>query len=714
MAPSFLASRGSAVALTAFFIAAAVDAADWYADIHGGSRTCKEVSTATPGPAIFASNPGWYEPTLALCCARFYNQDSAHLTTCNTGGGPALNGTDKFYVDWTGGHCARDCAPGEGPDCGGVLPANYDQTKLTDTVSACCTANFPSKVLDLCVAESNHVPYIGSGNFYADTSGNLCLKDCNDAVAPCGGVNIDKSKTMFATLATCCTTTFGATATWCETASDPNVTGTDLWFVEGNYCKKDCSGKDPIICDRANAFDPLFADAAKCCAGEGGTKGSIGLQWQDLNYCKTRSDPGKHGLNGKKFSGKWFPKSSPENRCVKDCDTADPACDSTLDTKSNAASIKLYDDAASCCANGGLAWLGDSCKTSSISGVSAADLPLTGNGNWYGSYSQSVMRCVTNCKATAGTACGGIVRTGPGTGNTDYTTVKECCSSKFNWYNQDLCEVISTGAGVGSTSLYYVKNYEDKACVQDCPDGLGVTCGGNPKNKGEKMFKTPEACCADKLDWIDADACKSKTTNGINSVPVGSSKWYKVDGNGNTKCSKDCDPKAGDPLCGGIKNNIPMYSSHTECCTTFGWVAKELCEAYSLGKEYTETMWWPDQSKGICYKDCKKGTDPTCGGAPKDKSVALYDTSKACCGTMTWKKTSICEQTPDAALGDDQYYVDHVKNRCVKNCPESQGKPCGGMAETYNPLFGGASECCGSPQFQWMDEDRKQKECYYK
>ena len=187
--------------------------------------------------------------------------------------------------------------------------------------------------------------------------------------------------------------------------------------------------------------------------------------------------------------------------CKKDCDTAD---DPTCDAAGAIYSTDLYATPALCCA-AKLSWINpDTCATASTGGATTSP---TGTSDWYADFSVS-SRCVMDCVADAGSpACGGVVGTTGGV--SFYDTVEDCCTNKFGWYNQVLCQQLSlVGMGnVAVTNLWYVGNGAT-SCVQDCPEGAAApTCAGNPASLGEDMYATPALCCAAKLNWIDEDLC---------------------------------------------------------------------------------------------------------------------------------------------------------------------------------------------------------------
>lgn len=658
---------------------------------HKSGSGCDHEATTTTFMIDLGSN--FKFDTLADCCAQSFDSDATYDTCLDNSNG-AIPETNKFYPRWQGdkNYCVKDCDPektGADPNCGGILPtASKDTNTYADAV-ACCAAHYSWVSPAFCLHESTDptVDYTGTNKYWKHQSEGICYKDCKGGTE-CGGIADNTWQTLYDTLDACCDTVSGSKS-WCIAQTDPTIDATNEWFVKDNTCVKDCVGTGPE-CASANRYNKLVADSATCC--------STLLSWQNQEYCKTRSDPNEHGVGGK-FSGKWFVDYG-DNVCVKDCnDSADKACDNSLKDSS----MVLYDTAADCCSNK-LGWIPNTqCADLSTTGAAAVK---TGTSKWYADYA-STKRCVLDCKDS--TNCGGIV---PNTAGVSlYDDAAACCAAKFSWYNQDLCEKKSSNDGTGYTGKWHVQ-FDKNACVTDCPKSTASpSC--NPADLGttKDMYDTAESCCSAKLGWVDQEACKSKSTNGADAPVVGTNKYHANFSNGSKgQCGKDCKEDSADPGCTGIVSGSEwvdtLYDTAAGCCSAkYNWVNQKLCEMKSEGTNNGHTNWfYPKISDNICVQDCAKGSSDKCDGAPTDMSIPMYESIESCCSTsIGWHPAAKCQQVPEADQATNEYWINWKVNKCVKNCPTSQGGSCGGLAEAWDQKFGSSSSCCSQPAFAWKD-----------
>mmetsp|Transcript_35828 Transcript_35828/g.76501 ORF Transcript_35828/g.76501 Transcript_35828/m.76501 type:complete len:691 (+) Transcript_35828:139-2211(+) len=659
-----------------------------YPDWSGGAGTCLNSTLVPASNYLFITANNYLEATLVSCCTRYYPNTA--YNDCITGGGGTVTGSGEYYALWTDNppRCAADCATTAGPQCGGLLGPGQQASYAT--AEQCCASHYGSLNQEYCVEISGGGTWGGTGKFYLDSSENICVKDC-DGSAPCGGVVKENWVSLYNTIEDCCSNKLSSLPqAHCVSQSTPGSTGTNLWFVShsDNICKKDCEGSGSECGNYVNG--ELDDTAASCCSDQ--------LSWiADQEYCKSRSDPATYGVNGEPYTGKWFVDYN-EAVCFKDCATSsgDPACADIEGGNKHGPSTPLYASESICCETK-LGWLDkDSCETASVSGaaLSSSVAAATGTLKWYADYS-SAKRCVMDCPKSSSTPCNGVVDTSV----SKYDSVDVCCSTRFGWYQKDLCKAISEGAGTGSTGKWYV-DYQNEACVQDCAEGGGVACAGNPESFSEPLYDNAKACCSAKLGYVGA-ACENKSQNGASSPTVGTDQWHP-DYTGK-KCVKDCATGAGTGCNGILKqtNGVKMFDTAAACCSgAFNWINKDVCEARSNGSGHSN-LFYPDQSKAICMQDCTGGTP--CGGAPKDLSVPMYTDIASCCKTsIGWQNANKCAQTPESESGTEEYYISWTLKKCVKNCPTSQGGACGGLAENWDGLFGSSSTCCSQPYFSWM------------
>mmetsp|Transcript_37443 Transcript_37443/g.67403 ORF Transcript_37443/g.67403 Transcript_37443/m.67403 type:complete len:138 (-) Transcript_37443:159-572(-) len=107
--------------------------------------------------------------------------------------------TNKFYVDYPGMKCARDC------DATNPLPCMGNPTDATATLFntglECCESITWWNLAE-CVAKTNGVPPLGSGQWYNDGGLGFCVQDCVGP-APCGGLK-ENWETGHASKSVCC------------------------------------------------------------------------------------------------------------------------------------------------------------------------------------------------------------------------------------------------------------------------------------------------------------------------------------------------------------------------------------------------------------------------------------------------------------------------------------------------------------------------------
>lgn len=530
----------------------------------------------------------------------------------------AYLGTGQWYADTAnGGLCAKDCVVSSSdPDCSGV---NHDTASwLTDTfatAAACCAAKFSYLDSDYCADRSSSSPS-GTNKYYADISTNSCLLD--DSV----GSMVFAAGTLYDTAAACCAGSLGwILSDYCTTRSEGGAGYINEWYVDytSMVCKKDCavSSADPEcepISD-SSASNTLFTDAAACCAGK--------LGWIDATACEAASTGG--AAAAATGTDKYYADyTASPGRCAKDCDTVnDPTCGGIL---TNVAGVQMFDTVASCCSakfgymdadfcaslttgTSTQKWYvkydTNTCKQDcQVSGSSdtcagtppdtsmalfdtlaeccAEKLPYvatatctdptastTGTLKFYADYTAGA--CVKDCPAAVTSPeCGGVVANSAGVQFFD--TASECCSAKYGWIDADLCVALGSGTYINK---FYV-DYADKSCRQDCASGTN-NCAGHPSDLSIQLFDTAADCCANKLSYVNQEACESKSTTGTESAATGSSKWY-VDWS-ISKCAKDC-AVGSDAECGGLAENWELadYDSWSACCDAkLSWVRDADC-----------------------------------------------------------------------------------------------------------------------------------------
>ena len=335
--------------------------------------------------------------------------------------------------------------------------------------------------------------------------------------------------------------------------------------------------------------------------------------------------------------------------CSKDCDSgsgASPACSENLDP-----SDFVYDSALACC-KAKISWLPDSdlCAAASIAG-SAADAPAT--NKYWADYSTGAMRCVKDCDDTSTDPSCADSKLESTVGVALFDDAKKCCAAKFGWFQPELCLALVESGGEATNTGKWEANYMEEMCTQDCPvSSASPLCGGTPKDLSQPLYDSMEECCKQKFSWM-GDSCMCKADPALAVCVEAATKWYASDKE-NGKCKRNCD--TSDDECGGLAEPTQLlFDSAKECC---------------------------DPSKNTRFTGQSAIQNCECQGIDPDD-------------------TTLCP----AAAGDGSWYIKGTN--CVKNCPTDSGdSECGGLAESwqYN-FFDSASACCGTSQFQGIEEE---------
>jgi len=201
-----------------------------------------------------------------------------------------------------------------------------------------------------------------------------------------------------------------------------------------------------------------------------------------------------------------------------------------------------------------------------------------------------------------------------------------------------------------------------------------------------------DKCCQRYFSW-DMYTC----TGRAGTVPSG---FYPNWGGMETTCLNSIE----------YPQNVPGYMiQHPEqwleanaesCCKRhYSWVKNECISLSANNPSIAATFkWYVNHQEEICQQDCAEGVGGPCGGLAMP-SDTLYDTPVACCTEkLSWIVTSTCEaqSTGVAAVGTSQWYVDWILKKCVKDCVDSSDANCGGLAKSWDELYGSSTTCCGN------------------
>ncbi|KAL3804075.1 hypothetical protein HJC23_006466 [Cyclotella cryptica] len=558
-------------------------------------------------------------------------------------------GTDKFYPLFTDRLCKKDCPSGDSFECAGVLGDTVGMS-LFDTVEECCTEAFGWIDVTLCTALSANTT---TDLFYVSIPDEACKKHCpvDPATFECGGTPQDLATALFETVDECCAAKLPHIDEALCVAISTN-TSTNKFYLLDDVCKQDCPIDPTTFECGGNPRDvsaTLYDTIEECCAEK--------LAFIDESLCvaiATNTSTDSFYVSG--------------DSCKQDC-PIDPVafeCGGTPDDLSTT----LFGSLVDCCSE----------KLAYIDGsLCVAISTNTSTDKFYVSYSEKM--CKQDCPVDPTTfECGG---TPEDLSTPLYATVEECCSEKLAFIDLTLCTAVSLNE---TTDKFYV-SYTDKVCKKDCPVGESFECGGTPEDLTTKLFETVEACCSEKLSYIDESLCAALSLNQTTD------KFYVS--YPDEKCLKDC-PVGDAPECGGPPGDLStaLFETAAECCIEkLSYIDESLCSALSLNK--TTDKFYVSYHDEACKKDCPVGEAPECGGIPEDTSVTLFETVEECCAEkLAYIDESLCVAM-SLNTTTDKFYVSYHDEACKADCPVGEAPECGGTPEDSSvTLFLSVEKCC--------------------
>ena len=124
---------------------------------------------------------------------------------------------------------------------------------------------------------------------------------------------------------------------------------------------------------------------------------------------------------------------------------------------------------------------------------------------------------------------------------------------------------------------------------------------------------------------------------------------------------------------------------------------EECCKQYYDWDYYECTGTLPELTNGNFYPDWSDYSDPTCRNNDKMPAYMLRnqewyfsDSLKKCCERHFEYNMNKCMGT--SAVGTQKWYVNYTAGTCVQDCVGAS--PCGGIAESWDELFGNKRDCC--------------------
>lgn len=157
-----------------------------------------------------------------------------------------------------------------------------------------------------------------------------------------------------------------------------------------------------------------------------------------------------------------------------------------------------------------------------------------------------------------------------------------------------------------------------------------------------------------------------------------------------------------------------LYNTTAECCSSGGVdpgmpanVSAEYCQALSTG--IGPDKWFLHSDADRCAKHCATTGGIECD-VPTVPPAAYYSNASECCsselGYLDVKTCAELSKNGGILAGTDEYYVDWVKQKCVKNCPvgSSRDPSCGGIAAgNWVELYLNITTCC--EELHYIDDD---------
>jgi len=209
-----------------------------------------------------------------------------------------------------------------------------------------------------------------------------------------------------------------------------------------------------------------------------------------------------------------------------------------------------------------------------------------------------------------------------------------------------------------------------------------------------------DACCDRFFSW-DTIECKGDSA----SIPSG---FYPNWAGTKTKCLNSTEMSTTVP--GYMAKNPEqwLFNDIESCCEQYySWVYKG-CIGLTSGNSVDSgtDKWYVNHQEEICQQDCPEEGMGACGGlaTPWDQ---LYASAAVCCAEkLSWITPSTCEAQSSlaTAVGTSRWYVDWVLEKCVKDCSDSSDASCGGLAKSWDQLYGSSGACCGRISYIERDE----------
>ncbi len=160
-----------------------------------------------------------------------------------------------------------------------------------------------------------------------------------------------------------------------------------------------------------------------------------------------------------------------------------------------------------------------------------------------------------------------------------------------------------------------------------------------------------------------------------------------------------------------------LYGTITKCCKSdaaLSVMTRDYCQASSSST--TSEKWFLHDDTNRCAKHCPTDNAsafaPECGD-PSKPTLVQYNNAEKCCTTeLDYLNVDSCVELSEKGgiladlVGTDEYYVDWVHQKCVKNCPEGNAdSSCGGIVlGKHLDLYEDVDDCCKVLHYIERDE----------
>jgi hypothetical protein len=387
--------------------------------------------------------------------------------------------------------------------------------------------------------------------------------------------------------------------------------------------------------------------------------------------------------------------------------------------------MPLFDTVENCCAIS-ISWKSlPVCVDESTNSITSGSSPggQLWSNNFFVDYENE--RCLQDCPVSDGFPCAGPTLN---YGHIAlYATADLCCQLGLSWVDSRSCVARTAGGNSGSppastpaqptptVGLYYagIPNNNDWTCFNDAK--APPLMYGNPSSL---MYSSLLQCCdaqySASSNPMGNNYCKNGgTPPSKTAYPVDrTDQWYPAWRIGApATCFNDQDSANFQHLIPGDWFHLTLG----ECCDhyfNYDSTSKAICMAGGVATAPSPTTsgsgsnkWYVQWASQKCVQDCE-GSLP-CGGYAT-RTDFLFDSDKMCCEhSLSWialpecldRSNNVAPSTVDSPGGSswtNNFYVDYDNEKCLQDCPVSQGGACAGETEDIRhlTLYTTAEMCC--------------------